>query len=97
MSISFWAVVRTGLPHATIVVDHFHVVQLATKLLSTVRRRHIGHARPGHLNKIVLRARSARSGVVGWPFCRRDLPGDATQASDRQMRANGASGTVLLI
>lgn len=39
MSISYRAAVRTGLPHATIVVDHFHVVQLANKMLSTVRRR----------------------------------------------------------
>ncbi|MER5218529.1 transposase [Streptomyces sp. NPDC002838] len=33
------AAIRTGLPNATIVVDHFHVVQLANKMLSTVRRR----------------------------------------------------------
>ncbi|WP_412775449.1 transposase [Streptomyces mirabilis] len=39
MSTSYRAAVRTGLPHATIVVDHFHVVQLANKMLSTVRRR----------------------------------------------------------
>jgi transposase len=39
MSAGYRAAVRTGLPHATIVVDHFHVVQLANKMLSTVRRR----------------------------------------------------------
>ncbi|MFF7393188.1 transposase [Streptomyces scabiei] len=39
MSTSYRAAVRTGLPHATIVVDRFHVVQLANKMLSTVRRR----------------------------------------------------------
>lgn len=39
MSTSYRAAVRTGLPHATIVVDHFQVVQLANKMLSTVRRR----------------------------------------------------------
>ncbi|CAI7975087.1 DDE_Tnp_ISL3 domain-containing protein [Frankia sp. Hr75.2] len=33
------AAIRTGLPQATVVVDHFHVVQLANKMLSLVRRR----------------------------------------------------------
>ncbi|WP_369333481.1 transposase [Streptomyces cahuitamycinicus] len=33
------AALRTGLPHATVVVDHFHVVQLANRMLSLVRRR----------------------------------------------------------
>jgi hypothetical protein len=31
--------VREHLPHATLVVDHFHVVQLANQVLSSVRRR----------------------------------------------------------
>jgi transposase len=39
MSSSYTAAVRTGLPHATVVVDHFHVVQLADKMLNIVRRR----------------------------------------------------------
>ncbi|MFI5689745.1 transposase [Streptomyces sp. NPDC051636] len=39
MSSPYRAAVRTGLPHATVVVDHFHVVQLADKMLSMVRRR----------------------------------------------------------
>ncbi|MFD9286634.1 ISL3 family transposase, partial [Streptomyces mirabilis] len=39
MSTTYRAAVRTALPHATVVVDHFHVVQLAHKMLSTVRRR----------------------------------------------------------
>ena len=39
MSASYRAAVRTGLPHATVVVDHFHVVQLADKMLDLVRRR----------------------------------------------------------
>ncbi|SQD93354.1 hypothetical protein FMEAI12_1040001 [Parafrankia sp. Ea1.12] len=39
MSPSYRAAVRTGLPHATVVVDHFHVVQLANKTLNLVRRR----------------------------------------------------------
>lgn len=39
MSTTYRAADRTGLPHATVVVDHFHVVQLANKMLSMVRRR----------------------------------------------------------
>jgi transposase len=39
MSTTYRAAVRTGLPHAAVVVDHFHVVQLANKMLSMVRRR----------------------------------------------------------
>lgn len=39
MSAGYRAAIRTGLPHATVVVDHFHVVQLANKMLNIVRRR----------------------------------------------------------
>jgi transposase len=39
MSPGYRAAVRTGLPHATVVVDHFHVVQLANTMLNSVRRR----------------------------------------------------------
>ncbi|MER5914250.1 ISL3 family transposase [Streptomyces sp. NPDC001982] len=39
MSATYRAAVRTGLPGAVVVVDHFHVVQLANKMLSQVRRR----------------------------------------------------------
>lgn len=39
MSATYRAAVRTGLPHANVAVDHFHVVQLANKMLSMVRRR----------------------------------------------------------
>lgn len=39
MSASYRAAVRQALPAATIVVDHFHVVQLANKALCEVRRR----------------------------------------------------------
>ncbi|WTJ80166.1 transposase [Streptomyces sp. NBC_01538] len=39
MSTTYRAAVPPGLPHATVVVDHFHVVQLANKMLSMVRRR----------------------------------------------------------
>ncbi|RNL71522.1 hypothetical protein EBF04_11680 [Streptomyces sp. I6] len=39
ISATYRSAVRTGLPHTTFVVDHFHVVQFANKMLSTVRRR----------------------------------------------------------
>ncbi len=39
MSATYRAEIRIGLAHATVVVDHFHVVQLANKMLSMVRRR----------------------------------------------------------
>ncbi|MFG2424868.1 transposase [Streptomyces sp. NPDC048448] len=39
MSAIYRAAIRIGLPHATVVVDHFHGVQLANKMLSMVRRR----------------------------------------------------------
>ncbi|MET8682010.1 transposase [Streptomyces sp. NPDC004647] len=39
MSATCRAALCTGLPHATVVVDHFHVVQLANTMLSLVRRR----------------------------------------------------------
>jgi len=35
------AAVRRMLPHATVAVDPFHVVQLATKMVGDVRRRAI--------------------------------------------------------
>ena len=39
MSAAYRAAIRTGLPDTTVVVDHFHVVQLANKMVSMVRRR----------------------------------------------------------
>ncbi|MGW0703820.1 ISL3 family transposase [Streptomyces sp. NPDC002867] len=45
MSATYRAAIRTGLPDATVVVDHFHVVQLANKMLSTLRRRTTAEAR----------------------------------------------------
>lgn len=39
MSATYRAAIRTGLPDAIVVVDHFHIVQLANKMLSAVRRR----------------------------------------------------------
>lgn len=38
MSAAYRAAIRIGLPHATIVADHFHMVQLANKMLSMVSR-----------------------------------------------------------
>jgi transposase len=45
MSATYRAAIRTGLPDAIVVVDHFHVVQLANKMLSTLRRRTTAEAR----------------------------------------------------
>ncbi|ALC20251.1 transposase [Streptomyces pristinaespiralis] len=45
MSVTYRAAIRIGLPHATVVVDHFHVVQLANKMLSMVRRRATAESR----------------------------------------------------
>lgn len=39
MSATYRPAIRIGLPHTTVLVDHFHVVQLANKMLSIVRRR----------------------------------------------------------
>ena len=39
MCAAYRAAVRAHLPHATLVVDHFHVVQLANQTVSAVRRR----------------------------------------------------------
>ncbi|MDT0467181.1 transposase, partial [Streptomyces gibsoniae] len=45
MSATYRAAIRTGLPDAIVVVDHFHVVQLANKMLSALRRRTTAEAR----------------------------------------------------
>ena len=39
MCTAFKAAVRTALPHAVLVVDHFHLAQLANQALTEVRRR----------------------------------------------------------
>jgi transposase len=39
MCSAYRAAVRQHVPHATLVVDHFHVVQLANQVVSAVRRR----------------------------------------------------------
>jgi transposase len=63
MSAGYRAAVRTGLPHATVVVDHFHVVQLANKMLSIVRRR----------TTATLRGRRGRATDPEWKARRRLL------------------------
>jgi transposase len=48
MSPGYRAAIRTGLPHAQVVVDHFHIVQLANRMLNLVHHRHPPRAsRPG--------------------------------------------------
>ena len=57
ISATYRAAARTALPHVTVVVNHFHVVQLANKMLSVVGRHdglrgpsrpcHPGHRRRG--------------------------------------------------
>ncbi|MGP4105060.1 transposase [Nonomuraea sp. KM90] len=39
MCANFTSAVRAALPHATLVVDHFHVVQLANQARTEIRRR----------------------------------------------------------
>ncbi|MEW2051943.1 transposase [Streptomyces sp. NPDC005476] len=63
MSAGYRAAVRIGLPHATVVVDHFHVVQLANKMLSVVRRR----------TTATLRGRRGRTTDPEWKARRRLL------------------------
>jgi transposase len=52
MCSAYRAAVRAHLPQATVVVDHFHVVQLANQTVSAVRRRVTGRRadRPGRAN-----------------------------------------------
>ncbi|MER6528507.1 ISL3 family transposase [Streptomyces sp. NPDC001508] len=72
MSPGYRAAIRTGLPHATVVVGHFHVVQLANKMINTVRRR----------TTAALRGRRGRARDPEWKARRRLLPGreDLTDA-----------------
>ncbi|MCX4761827.1 transposase [Streptomyces sp. NBC_01275] len=63
MSATYRAAIRTGLPEATVVVDHFHVVQLANKMLSLVRRR----------TTTELRGRRGRASDPEWKARRRLL------------------------
>ncbi|WP_461057853.1 ISL3 family transposase [Streptomyces pseudoechinosporeus] len=77
MSPSYRAAIRTGLPHATVVVDHFHVVQLANKTLNLVRRR---------LTRSV-RGRRGRAGDPEWKARRKLLRNreDLTDAEFERM------------
>ncbi|MFE9139611.1 transposase [Streptomyces sp. NPDC007355] len=63
MSATYRASIRTGLPDAIIAVDHFHLVQLANKMLSTVRRR----------TTTELRGRRGRASDPEWKARRRLL------------------------
>lgn len=63
MCSAYRAAVREHLPHATLVVDHFHVVQLANQMVSTVRRRVTS----------TLRGRRVRSGDPEYGIRRRLL------------------------
>lgn len=73
MSTGYRAAIRTGLPHATVVVDHFHVVQLANKMLSIVRRR----------TTATLRGRRGRATDPEWK-ARRRLLRNREDLSDEQ-------------
>jgi transposase len=73
MSTTYRAAVRTGLPDAIVVVDHFHVVQLANKMLSQVRRRTTAE----------LRGRRGRASDPEWK-ARRRLLRNREDLSDEQ-------------
>jgi len=64
MSTTYRAAVRTGLPHATVVVDYFHVVRLAIKMLSPVRRRTTAEIR-GRRGRVSDPERKARRRLLG--------------------------------
>ncbi|MGW7674407.1 transposase [Streptomyces sp. NPDC054775] len=92
MSASYRAAVRIGLPQATIVVDHFHVVQLANKMLNIVQRR----------TTATLRGRRGRARDPEWKARRRLLRNreDLTDAQFTTMRNQlidaGSIGMILL-
>jgi transposase len=67
----FKSAIRQALPHATLVVDHFHVVQLAHQALNEVRRR----------VTVQVRGRRGRKGDREW-----DLRNRLTRSA-RRMRA----------
>ncbi|MCP3820573.1 ISL3 family transposase [Streptomyces sp. A3M-1-3] len=76
MSATYRAAIRTGLPGAIVVVDHFHVVQLANKMLSTVRRRTTAE----------IRGRRGRATDPEWK-ARRRLLRNREDLTDTQFRA----------
>lgn len=65
----FKAAVRTAMPHATLVVDHDNVVQLANQALTEVRRR----------VTVQIRGRRSRKGNREWGL-RNRLPGSPAPA-----------------
>ena len=92
MSATYRAAVRTGLPGAIVVVGHFHVVQLANKMLSTVRRRTTAE----------IRGRRGRATDPEWK-ARRRLLRNREDLTDEQFRAmwnplldEGPTGQTLL-
>jgi transposase len=70
----FKAAVRAALPHATLVVDHFHLVQLANAALSEVRRR----------VTVQVRGRRGRKGNREWELrnVRREALADRVEVKD---------------
>jgi transposase len=92
MSATYRAAVRTGLPHATVVVDHFHVVQLANKMLSMVRRRTTAE----------IRGRRGRAADPEWKARRRllrnreDLTDDQFATMCNTLLGEGKIGHTLL-
>ncbi|MGP4104516.1 ISL3 family transposase [Nonomuraea sp. KM90] len=92
MSTSYAKAARTALPHARLVVDHFHVIQAATKVINLVRRRAI-HARYG---------RRGRSGDPEYGMRRtllrnwEDVPDQRIAAMWETFLAAGAPGEQVL-
>ncbi|NEA68861.1 transposase [Streptomyces sp. SID12488] len=76
MLAAYRAAPRAGLPTATVVVDHFHVAQLANKMLSPVR----------HRTTAEIRGRRGRRGHATDPerTARRRLPRNRQDFTDEQ-------------
>jgi transposase len=70
----FKSAVRAALPHATLVVDHFHVVQLANTALTEIRRR----------LTVQVRGRRGRKGNREWEL-RNRLTRSAARMHARQL------------
>lgn len=92
MSATYRSAIRTGLPDATVMVDHFHVVQLANKMLSTVRRRTTAE----------VRGRRGRASDPEWKARRRllrnreDLADEQFAKMWNPLLAEGKIGRILL-
>ncbi len=48
------AAVRAALPHARIAVDHFHLIMLANRAVTTVRQGFVALAKPRHARPLIL-------------------------------------------